>query len=128
MSSQITGYTSTHIFVRNFRVNMVAAIDWCSHTTHEWIWLVSCFGFNGPLRQYFSLYRTVFRRGRKKREKIDERENVPHLLQAQLALGLLLFKLVGLPGTESLPSTIAPPTTPLMIGLRRLSLSLSLSL
>ena len=22
---------------------MVAAIDWCSHTTHDWIWLVSCF-------------------------------------------------------------------------------------
>ena len=21
-------------------------------------WLVGCFGFNGPLRQYFSLYRT----------------------------------------------------------------------
>ena len=27
---------------------MVAAIDWCSHTTHDWIWLVGCFGFNGP--------------------------------------------------------------------------------
>ena len=25
---------------------MVAAIDWCSHTTHEWIWLDSCLGFN----------------------------------------------------------------------------------
>ena len=75
-------YFDTH-FVRNFRGNMVAAIDWCSHTTHKWIWLVSCFGFNGPLRQYFSLYRAVFQRGRKKREKIDERENVPHLLQAQ---------------------------------------------
>ena len=22
-------------------------------------WLVACFGFNGPLRQYFSLYRAV---------------------------------------------------------------------
>ena len=28
---------------------MVAAIDWCSHTTHDWISLVSCFGFHGPL-------------------------------------------------------------------------------
>ena len=26
------------------------------------IWLVGCFGFNGPLRQYFSLYRTVSQR------------------------------------------------------------------
>ena len=25
-------------------------------------WLVCCFGFNGPLRQYFSLYRAVFQR------------------------------------------------------------------
>ena len=25
------------IFVQNFRVNMVADIDWCSHTTHDWI-------------------------------------------------------------------------------------------
>ena len=69
MSSQITVYTSACIFVRNFRVNMVAAINWWSHTIHEWIWLVSCFGLNGPLRQYFSLYRTVFQRGRKKRER-----------------------------------------------------------
>ena len=50
---------------------MVAAIDWCSHTAHDWIWLVSCFGFNGPLRQYFSLYRAD-----SQREKIDERKNV----------------------------------------------------
>ena len=74
MSSQITFYTSTRIFVQNFRLNMVAAIDWCSHTTHDWIWLVICFWFNGPLRQYFSLYRAVSQRVRKKREKIDERK------------------------------------------------------
>ena len=36
---------------------MVAAIDLCSHTTHDWILWVGCFGFNGPLRQYLSLYR-----------------------------------------------------------------------
>ena len=35
-------------------------------------WLIGCFGFNGPLRQYFSL----FQAGRKKREKKDERTNV----------------------------------------------------
>ena len=67
---------------------MVAAIDWCSHTTHNWIWLVSYFGFNGPLRQYFNLFRAVSQRGRKKRKQIDERKNIqtspqPHLLQAQ---------------------------------------------
>ena len=29
---------------------MVAAIDWRSHTTHDWIWFVSFLEFNGPLR------------------------------------------------------------------------------
>ena len=51
-------------------------------------WLVGCFGFYGPLRQYFSLYRAVSQGGRKKLEKIDERKKCPnnpnlHLLQAQ---------------------------------------------
>ena len=31
-------------------------------------WLVGCFGFNGPLRQYFSLYRTVSQREGERRE------------------------------------------------------------
>ena len=35
-------------------------------------WLVGCFGFNGPLRQYFSLYPAVSQRG--KTEKNDRRE------------------------------------------------------
>ena len=26
------------------------------------LWLIGCFGFNGPLRQYFSLYRAVDQR------------------------------------------------------------------
>ena len=34
---------------------MVAAIDWLSHTTHDWIWFVSFLGFNGPLR-HISVY------------------------------------------------------------------------
>ena len=32
-------------------------------------WLVGCFGFNGPLRQYFSLYRAVFQREGESGEK-----------------------------------------------------------
>ena len=31
--------------------------------------LVGCFGFNGPLRQYFSLYRAVFQREGERKEK-----------------------------------------------------------
>ena len=34
-------------------------------------WLVGCFGFNGPLRQYFSLYRAVSQREREKEERKD---------------------------------------------------------
>ena len=51
-------------------------------------WLVGCFGLNGPLRQYFSLYRAVSQREGDRGERIDESKNVqttphPHLLQAQ---------------------------------------------
>ena len=36
-------------------------------------WLVGCFGFNGPLRQYFSLYRAVSQReGEREEKRIDE--------------------------------------------------------
>ena len=32
-------------------------------------WLVGCFGLNGPLRQYFSLYRAVSQREEERKEK-----------------------------------------------------------
>ena len=39
-------------------------------------WLVGCFGFNGPLRQYFSLYQAVSQREGERGERIDESKNV----------------------------------------------------
>ena len=36
--------------------------------THDFGWLVGCFGFNGPLRQYFSLYRAVSQREGERKE------------------------------------------------------------
>ena len=39
-------------------------------------WLVGCFGFNGPLRQYFSLYRAVSQREGERGERIDGSKNV----------------------------------------------------
>ena len=44
---------------------------------HFWLvgWLVG-FGFNGPLRQYFSLYRAVSQREGERGERIDESKNV----------------------------------------------------
>ena len=44
-----------------------------NHLVH---WLVGCFGFNGPLRQYFSLYRAVSQREGEREERIDESKNV----------------------------------------------------
>ena len=35
-------------------------------------WLVGCFGLNGPLRQYFSLYRADSQREGERKEVIDE--------------------------------------------------------
>ena len=77
----------------------------CRGVLLVWIWLVGCFGLNGPLRQYFSLYRAVSQRegfgwlvgfgfngplrqyfslyravsqreGEKRKERIDESKNV----------------------------------------------------
>ena len=53
-------------FVRNFRVNMVAAIDWRSNTTHDWIWFVGFCGVQRPFETYFGLYRAVSERGKRK--------------------------------------------------------------
>ena len=36
---------------------------------HGRSWLVGCFGFNGPLKQYFSLYRAVSQREGERKEK-----------------------------------------------------------
>ena len=45
-----------------------------------WITVIGCwlvgFGFNGPLRQYFSLYRAVSKREGERKERIDESKNV----------------------------------------------------
>ena len=39
-------------------------------------WLVGCFGLNGPLRQYFSLYQAVSQRDGEIKDMIDESKNV----------------------------------------------------
>ena len=39
-------------------------------------WMVGCFGFNGPLRQYLSLYRAVSQREGEKEEKGQMREKM----------------------------------------------------
>ena len=78
--------------------------------------LVGCFGLNGPLRQYFSLYRAVSQREGERGETIDESKNVQTTPPAPTASTIgpcpTEIKIVGRPGTGSLPSTIAPPDHP----------------
>ena len=83
-------------------------------------WLVGCFGFNGPLRQYFSLYRAVSRREGERGEKGQMRVKMskqPPPAPTASAVGPCPteIQIVGRPGTGSLPSTIAPPDHPLQI-------------
>ena len=80
-------------------------------------WLVGCFGFNGPLRQYFSLYQAVFQREGERGERTDERKisKPPSPAPIVSAIGPCpsVIKMVERPGTGSLPSTIALPDHPL---------------
>ena len=80
-------------------------------------WLVGCFGFNGPLRQYSSLYRAVSQREGERGEKGQRRVKMskqPPPAPTASAIGPCptVIKIVGRPGTGSLPSTIAPPDRP----------------
>ena len=82
--------------------------------TARYSWLVGCFGFNGPLRQYFSLYRAVSQREGERIEMGQMREKMskqPPPAPAASAVGPCptVIKILGRPGTGSLPSTTRPP-------------------
>ena len=88
-------------------------------------WLIGCFGFHGPLRQYFSQNRAVSLERVRKREMTDERKCPtnphPHPVQAQEAHALLVSKLVGRPGTGSFTPhhrTTRPDRPTISTGLR----------
>ena len=61
--------------------------------------MVGCFGYNGPLRQYFSLYWAVSQRKREIRERIDESKNVQTTPPAPTASAIgpcpTVIKIVG---------------------------------
>ena len=81
-----------------------------THTVQK-NWLVGCFGFNGPPRQYFSLYLAVFQREKKYIKKCSNNPH-PHLPLAQYVHALLFTRTAERPSTVSLPGTIAPPDLP----------------
>ena len=78
--------------------------------------MVGWLGFNGPLRQYFSLYWAVSQREGERGERIDQSKNVQTTPSEPTASAIgpcpTVIKIVGRPGTERLPSTIAPPYHP----------------
>ena len=83
---------------------------------YEFGWLVGCFGFNGPLRQYFSLYRAVFQREGDRGEKTDETKNVQTTPTRTYCKHHCpcptIIQIVGRPGTGGLPRAIAQPDHP----------------
>ena len=96
------------------------------------LWFVGCFGFNGPFRQYFILYRAVTqKRRRKRRERIDESKNVQTTPTRTSASAVgpcpTVIRIVGRPGTGSLLSTIGPPDHPRSVNLSCALLSVSCS-
>ena len=79
-------------------------------------WLVGCFGFNGPLRQYFSLYRAVSEREGEREVKGQMRAKMskqpPPAPTASAADPCpTVIKIAGRPGTGSLPRPSHHPPT-----------------
>ena len=105
--------------LRSYRKEWQTSAAWLLKTGEPLLqvhWLVGCFGFNGPLRQYFSLYRAVSQR-EGEREKIEKSKTVQTTPPAPTASAIgpcpTIIQIVGRPGTGSLPRTNAPPDHPL---------------
>ena len=92
-----------------YNLKGTASVSSCpQHQTSRKVgWLVGCFGFNGPLRQYFSLYRAISQRAGERRERIDESKNVKSTPPAPTASATgpfpTVIEIVGRPGAGSLP-------------------------
>ena len=81
------------------------------------VYLLFYFAFNGPLRQYFSLYRSISHREGERGEKRQRRVKIPQQSPPAPTASAIdpyptIIQIVGRPGTESLPRTIAPPDHP----------------
>ena len=86
---------------------------WPFHRKVKYGWLVGCFGFKGPLRQSFSLYRAVSQREREREKKRQMSKTTPTRTYCKRNRPLPYYiHIVGRPDTGSLPRTIAPPDHP----------------
>ena len=79
-------------------------------------WLVGCFGLNGPLRQYFSLYRAVSQsegeRGEKKLMRVKMSKQPPPAPTASAVGPCPTAIKTGRPALEVYTATSHHPTTP----------------
>ena len=64
------------LFIFDMKLAYEYFLMYLSVFTESECWLVGCFGFNGPFRQYFSLYRAVSQKEGERGERIDESKNV----------------------------------------------------
>ena len=79
--------------------------------------LVGCFRFNGPLRQYFSIYRAVSQRegeiGEKRKRGVKmSKQPTPAPTANTVDPFPTVNQIVGRPGPGRLSRTIAPPDDP----------------
>ena len=70
-ANRTLGFLRRNLAAWRYRVSIQG-----TDTSSPRVWLAGCFGFNGPLRQYFSLYRAVSQREGERGERIDESKNV----------------------------------------------------
>ena len=93
-----------HLFCLSQGGTSILVLHGCSFI-YSFVVLVGCFGFNGPLRQYFSLYRAVSQREGEREERIYESKNVqttPAPTASAVGPCPTVIKIVGRPGTGSL--------------------------
>ena len=94
------------------------------HTYDQCIWLVGCFGLNGPLRQYFSLYRAVSQREGERKEKRQTREKNVQTTPTRTyckynrPLPYCNPNQQDVPALEIYPAPSHHPTTPMISGKR----------
>ena len=65
----MTKMATMPIYNQNLKKNLLQSHSADCLRTWYVAWLVGCLGFNGPLRQYFSLYRAVSQREGEREEK-----------------------------------------------------------
>ena len=62
-------FTSFSTVFQSYQDNEKLIMKGCVQRNPFYDWLVGCFGLNGPVRQYFSLYRAASQRKGERKEQ-----------------------------------------------------------